>query len=81
VGLEGQPDRSPVLADRARSECARSMRAVGDRFRPTSLEALLVKLDRDLCPVNLERRSWTIGGIAIAAIVRFRELTLAIIES
>jgi hypothetical protein len=28
------PDRPPVLADRARSECARSMRAVGDRFKP-----------------------------------------------
>jgi len=33
-GRGGQPDRSLVLADRARSECARSMRAVGDRFRP-----------------------------------------------
>ena len=32
-GRGGWPDRSPVLADRARSECARSMRAVGDRFR------------------------------------------------
>jgi hypothetical protein len=30
-GRGGRPDRSLVLADRARSECARSMRAVGDQ--------------------------------------------------
>ena len=33
---EGRPDRSPVLAEGARSECAPSMRAVGDQFRPPS---------------------------------------------
>ena len=30
---DGSPDWSPVLAEAARSECAPSMRAVGDQFR------------------------------------------------
>ena len=31
VGRGGRPDRSPVLAERARSECARSTRAIKDQ--------------------------------------------------
>ena len=33
----GQPDRSPVLAQRAVADSPRWTRAVGDRFRPPSL--------------------------------------------
>ena len=35
-GRGGQPDRSPVLAQRAVADSPRWTRAVGDRFRPPS---------------------------------------------
>jgi hypothetical protein len=58
--MAGQPGSSPVLAERARYECARSMRAIGDESRPPCQyedESLLAR-----CPAGFLIYTTALGG-------------------